>query len=67
MLAVSYQYKACVIRDLPPFMEIEGNRIGALDALQARRYIRRQYRQGAVSAVNVKPELFATGKFCNSV
>ena len=43
-------------------MKIEGQRIGALDAAQPGRKVGSQHGQCAISAVNVKPQVFATRK-----
>ena len=59
--AVAHQDKAGVVLHVRPFVEIEGDRIGALDAGQARRQVRRQHRHRAESAVDMKEKTFALG------
>ncbi len=46
-------------------MEIERHRIGAFDAVQARRNIGRKHAQRTIGAVDVKPDLFAHGQVSN--
>ncbi len=55
---VSHQDESGVVRHLRPFMEIEGNRIRAFDAIEARCNVGSQYRQRAIGAIDVEPQIF---------
>ena len=56
--AIPDQDKPRVVGHLAPFMEIEGDGVGALDPRQTRRQIRREHAERAVGAIHVEPHLF---------
>jgi hypothetical protein len=58
-LTVPYQDEAGVIGNLSPFVEVEGEGVGAFDALESRRKIGGKHCQCAIGAVDVEPEVFA--------
>ena len=53
--AVAHQHKAGIVRHLSPFVKIESQRIGALNAFEAGRELGRKHSQRAARAVHVKP------------
>ncbi len=57
--AVAHQDEAGVVGHLPPFVEIERDRIGLLDAGKPRRDIRRHDGKRADGAIDVEPYFFA--------
>ena len=57
-VAPADQHAAGVILDVEPFVEVEGERIGALDAGEQRSVLRAQDRKRAEGAVDVEPEAF---------
>ena len=57
-LAIAYQDEAGVVGNLAEFVEIEGQQIRALQALEARLELGREYRQRSQGAIDVEPEPF---------
>ena len=57
LLAVAHHQEAGVVGHLPPFVEIERDRIRVFDSGQPRRQLRRENAERAIGAVDVKPEL----------
>ncbi len=55
--AVAHQDEAGVVGHLAPFVKIEGQRIGVLDASKARREIRGEDRKRAVGTIDMQPKL----------
>src|ERR1700686_5176062 len=53
---VSNQDKTRVVRNLPPLVEIEGDRVCTFDSSEARRNSRCEHRESAISAVHMKPK-----------
>ena len=58
-LAVAYEDEASVVGNLSPFVKVEGEGVGALDAFEARREFGREHCECAVGSVDVEPEAFA--------
>ena len=58
-LSVAYEDETGVVGNLAPLVKIEGDGIGALDAVEERGELGRQLREGAERAVDVEPELLA--------
>ena len=58
---VPHQDEACVVRHLAPFVEIEGNGVGALDAGEPRSNFRSQHGESTIGAVDVQPNPFCVG------
>ena len=56
--AVSHKDESGIVRHLPPFVEIERNRVGLLNAGEPRRKIGRHDSERANGAINVEPEFF---------
>jgi hypothetical protein len=56
-LAVAYQDVSGIVGNLPPLMEIECQRIGALDTAEPRGQFRCELRQSSIGSVDVKPKL----------
>src|SRR5437763_13177643 len=54
--AIPDENKARVVGYLPPFVEIEGDGVRALDSGQTGSNIRRQHRESTISAIDVKPQ-----------
>jgi len=52
---VTHQRRACLVRDVEPFVGIEGDRIGPLDAAIQRRELGERGTDRAVGAVHVEP------------
>ena len=55
--AVPHEEKARVVRDLAPLVEVEGERVGELEACEQRRVLRREDGEAAERAVDVEPEV----------
>ncbi len=58
---VAHQHEAGVVGRLAPFVEIEGDRVGPLDARQQGLQLGRQGGQGAEGPVHVQPQPLAGG------
>ena len=55
--AFAHQDVAGVIGHLAPFVKVEGDRVGALDAAQPRRNVARQHAQRATGTIDMEPEV----------
>ena len=58
LLAVAHQQEAGVVGHLPPFVEVERDGIGELDAAEQRRELGREDRERPEGAIDVKPDSF---------
>ena len=58
---VSNENEARIVWNLAPLVEVEGNRIGALDTLQSRRNLGSKHGESAIGTIHVEPELPAAG------
>ena len=58
-IAVANQEEPGVVRHVPPFVEIERDRIRLFDPLQQRAKLRRERRQRPDRAIDMEPEAFA--------
>jgi hypothetical protein len=61
---VPYQNEPCIVRYLSPFVEIEGDRVGTLDTIQAWCNIGRKHGERAIRAVNMEPQRFVLSNVC---
>src|SRR5258708_4061109 len=61
-LAVADHQEAGVIRHLPPFVEIERDRVRAFDSGEPRRECRRENSERTEGAVDVKPQPLYTAQ-----
>ena len=57
---IAHHDAAGIVGNLRPFVEIEGNRVGALDAGEQRPQRRRKHRQRAERRINMKPQTVTT-------
>ncbi len=60
---IAHQHEARVVGDLPPFMEVEGDGVGALDALEQGLELRRHHSERAYGAVDVEMQAIPGGDF----
>ena len=57
IIAMPRHVDSCAHRNGKPFMRVEGDRIGMLDALQFRAQFRNEYRGSAPRSINVIPKI----------
>ena len=56
--AVAHEHDPRIVRDVQPLVEVESQRVGALDPIDAMAQRRREPRQGPEGAVDVEPQAF---------
>ena len=64
-LRVSHQNKSSVVRNLSPFVKIEGNRIRFLYSKHFRCDLGGHHSQRTASAIYMKPHAFMPSDFCD--